>query len=210
VKVGVSKQQSATTPSAIGIRVHSGWGALVAVSGKAGAEEVIDRRRLSIVDPKTAGGIQPYHFAKNLGIREGETHVVRCLAASARLALQAVREVVDQLRNRGYHVAGAAILLSSGKPLPAFEKILASHALIHTAEGEFFRQAFRESFASLEIPVTGIRERELEERATAVFGKAAPRLQQRIAGLGRILGPPWSQDQKAAAVAALVVLDTGA
>ncbi len=210
MKAGAKKEQSGTTPSAIGIRVHSGWGALVAVSGKAGAEEIIDRRRIAIIDPKTVGVTQPYHFAKAVGIHKGEQHIAKCAAASARLALASMREVVDQLRDRGYSVAGAAILLSSGKPLPALEKILASHALIHAAEGEFFRQAFRESFAGLRIPVTGIRERELVEHAAATFGKATPRLQQRIAGLGRSLGPPWTQDQKAAAMAAAVVLAAGA
>jgi len=48
---------------AIGIRVHSGWGALVAVAGDAGAPEVIERRRVEIIDRKKPGAMQPYHFA---------------------------------------------------------------------------------------------------------------------------------------------------
>ena len=51
---------------AIGIRVHSGWGAVVAVSGEANSLEVIDRRRIEIIDPKTPGAFQPYHFAQSL------------------------------------------------------------------------------------------------------------------------------------------------
>jgi hypothetical protein len=103
-------------------------------------------------------------------------------------------------------VAGVAILLSSGRPLPTFEKILAAHALIHAAEGEFFRQAFRDAAEALKIPVTGIRERELESQAEVVFGSAAPGLQKEIAGLSRLLGPPWTADQKLAALAAAVLL----
>lgn len=194
------------TPSAIGIRAHSGWAALVAISGKAGALEVLERRRLEIIDPKVSGAAQPYHFAEKLGIREAEKHIEKCTAMAARLALDGVREVLHSLRDRGFHLAGAAILLSSGRPLPALPQILASHATIHAAEGDFFRQAFREACESLKIPVTGIRERDLDERAAAVFGKAGPRVKTRIAVLGRSLGPPWTQDQKTAALAAAIVL----
>ena len=44
--------------AAIGVRVHSGWGALVAVSGKPGAEEIVERSRVEITDPKMSGAIK--------------------------------------------------------------------------------------------------------------------------------------------------------
>jgi hypothetical protein len=196
--------------AAIGIRVHSGWGALVAVSGASGNEEVIERERIVIVDSRTAGVSQPYHFAQKLGLRQSvnaaEQHVTRCAEASAQMALAAVDEVVKRLQDRGYGIIGAAILLGSGRPLPSFSKILASHPMLHTAEGVFFRQAFREACERLAIPVTGIPERQLEERAGDVFGKSAPGLQRRIAAMGRSLGPPWTLDQKSAALGAVMVL----
>jgi hypothetical protein len=194
------------TPAAIGIRVHSGWGALVAISGKTEAVEILERRRIEIIDPRVSGAAQPYHFAEKLEIREAEAHIEKCAAMAAMLALAGVREVVRNLRDRGYSVAGAAILLSSGRTLPVLEKIIASHPMIHTAEGEFFRRAFREAFETLRIAVTGIRERDLEARAAAAFGKAAPQVKKRIDGEGRDLGPPWTADQKTAALAATVVL----
>jgi hypothetical protein len=191
---------------AIGIRVHSGWGAMVAVSGEAGTMEVIDRRRVEIIDRSVPGAFQPYHFAKELNLRAGERHVADSAAASATLALAAMREVVGHLRSLDCKTVAAAILLSSGRPLPDFAKILASHAMIHTAEGEFFRQAFRSACASLKIPITGIRERDLDDQANAEFGRAAQPLQRSIAGLGKKLGPPWTTDQKTAALAAAIVL----
>ena len=45
--------------SSIGIRVHSGWGALVAVANEAGGLEVIERRRIEIIDRKQPGAAQP-------------------------------------------------------------------------------------------------------------------------------------------------------
>jgi hypothetical protein len=199
-----NKQEA--TPAAIGIRVHSGWGVLVAISGKTEALEVLERRRIEIIDRKVSGAAQPYHFAEKLEIREAEKHLERCTAMAATQALARVREVVSNLRDRGYSVTGAAILLSSGRTLPGLEKILASHPMIHTAEGEFFRRAFRQACEALKIAVAGIRERELDARATEAFGKAASRVKQSINRQGRSLGPPWTQDQKAAALAATLAL----
>ena len=192
--------------AAIGVRMHSGWGALVAVSNGDGTAEVLERRRITVTIPGTPGANQPYHFAEKLQFAEAEKFLGICFAASRRLALAAVREVVEELRGRQYRVIGSALLLASGRPLPPLAKILASHALIHAAEGEFFREVFSKACADLELSVTGVRERDLDERVKTALGKAAARLRQQISAMGRSIGPPWTTDQKTAALAALVVL----
>ncbi len=128
--------------AAIGVRMHSGWGALVAVANSGGAMEVLERRRVAVTTPGTPGVSQPYHFAKKLELAEAEKFLGNSFAASKRLALAAVQDVVGELRDRQYRVIGSAVLLASGRALPPLAKILASHALIHAAEGEFFREVF--------------------------------------------------------------------
>src|SRR5215472_10609046 len=191
---------------AIGIRVHSGWGALVAVSGDANNLQVIDRRRVDIIDGDAPGSFQPYRFAQDLDLAAAERHIAKSAAASSRLATAALREAVDQLRDRGFRTTAAAILLSSARALPELKMILASHPMIHTAEGEFFRQAFREACTALKIPVSGIRERDLEEEAKAALGKRAVTVKNEIAGMGKIVGAPWTSDHKSAALAAALLL----
>jgi hypothetical protein len=192
--------------AALGVRMHSGWGVLVAVSGDANSVEVIDRRRIVTADPKIPGGKQPYHYAAGLGLPESESYLANSAAVSERLALAAVGEVVRELDARHYRIVGSAVLLASGRPLPALSKILASHALIHTAEGEFFRDAVRKACEHLKISVTAIRERELDAQAKTAFGSAASRVQRRISRLGSSIGPPWTKDHKAAALAAAMIL----
>jgi hypothetical protein len=192
--------------AAIGVRMHSGWGALVAVSNGAGTAEVIERRRVAITIPGTPGANQPYHFAENLELPEAEKFLANCFEVSKRLALAAVRDLVGELHGRQYRVVGSALLLSSGRPLPPLSKILASHALIHAAEGEFFREAFSKACEGLDLSVTGFRERDLKECVQTTFGKMATRMWQQVSTLGRSLGPPLTKDQKTAALAALVVL----
>jgi len=167
--------------------MHSGWGVLVAVS----EAEVLDRRRIVITDPKIPGANQPYHYAVNLGRPESERHIAHCAAVSERLAAAAIEEVVRELNGRHYQVVGSAVLLASGRPLPSLANILASHALIHAAEGEFFRNAVRKACEHLKIAVTAIKERELDER---------------ISSPERPIGPPWTKDHKTAALAASIIL----
>ena len=192
--------------AALGFRMHSGWGVLVAVSGDANSVEVMDRRRIVTTDPRIPGAKQPYHYAANLGLPESEKYLANCAAVSERLALAAVEEVVRELDGRHYRIVGSAVLLASGRPLPSLSKILASHPLIHTAEGEFFRNAVRKACECLKISVMAIREQELDERANTAFGNAASRVQRRIASLGSSIGPPWTKDHKAAALAASMIL----
>jgi len=178
---------------------------MVAVGCQSGRWQVLERRRVSVVDGQIAGHAQPYHFAREQSLAEAKQHIARCAGASLSLAQAGLQEVVEKL-SREHRVKGAAVLLASGRPLPELERILASHPLIHTAEGEFFRLAFSEACEALGIPVTGIREKELAQRAEAVFKKSAAALPVELAAAAKHLGPPWSQDQKAAALAAAVVL----
>ena len=193
-------------PAAIGVRMHSGWGVLVAMSGNAATLEVLDRRRIVTIDPEIHGSSQPYHHAANLGLPESERYLANCAAISERIAFTAIGELLKDLDARGCRIARAAVLLASGRPLPPLAKILASHPLIHTAEGEFFRNAAGKACERLKIPVTPIRERELEQQAKTTFGNAASRVLRRISTLGVSLGPPWTKDHKTAALAAAMFL----
>jgi hypothetical protein len=193
-------------PAAIGVRVHSGWSVLVAVSIAADLPEIVERQRIVIIDPARPGAKQPYHFAERLSMQAAEKHISDCAADSQRLARTTVDGTLHDLRRRGYKVTGCALLLASGRALPSLPDILASHALIHTAEGEFFRDLFRNSFEQLRVRVTGVRERDLEDRAGTAFGDDAPQVVRRISELGRVAGPPWTTDEKSAALAAWMLL----
>jgi len=71
-----------------------------------------------------------------------------------------------------------------------------------------FRQALVRASEGCGLPVTKVRERDLLERATAALRTPAGKLQRRLADLGRPLGPPWTQDQKLATLAALLALSS--
>ena len=194
-------------PAAFGVQMHSGWGVLIAMS--LDPLELLTRRRIVAADPKIPGAIQPYHFAAQLEHAQQEKHLSHCAVSSCTLAVSAVGEVMSELNQRHYPIVGAAVLFAAGRALPALAKILSAHPLIHTAEGEFFRQTAVKAFRDLQIPVAAIRERELAARATAVFGSRASRMQAAISNLGTSVGPPWTRDYKTAALAAALILAAG-
>ena len=194
-------------PAAIGVKMHSGWGILVAVSGSVNSVVIAERRRIVITDPTIPRANQPYHHAATLGLPEAERHLTKCTTVSERLSSAAISETIEALAKRGYRVVGAALLLASGRPLPSLPEVLESHPLIHTAEGEFFRRVIERAFEHLKVPVTGMRERDLERPAETVLGNTAGQLPNAIAELRRSLGPPWTKDHKLAAFAAAMLLN---
>jgi hypothetical protein len=194
-------------PVALGFRAHSGWAALVVVGGTKASPVVVDRRRIVLADPKIAGSVQPYHAAEEAKTpREAAALVRRYQESSGKLAVRALDAVGRDLAAEGAVVVGAGILLASGRPLPALDGILASHALIHTADGEHFRDALAEACEKARVPVIRVREREVEAQAATVLGRSAADLRATVAALGRPLGPPWTQDQKAATLVAWLTL----
>lgn len=195
--------------AAIGVRMHSGWGALVAVCFDAGKVEIIERRRIEVIDAASPGAKQPYHFAKDLEFSRASKFIDGCFENSCRLAATVIRDLLAELSLRKYRVKGAAVVLASGRPLPPLVKILAAHPLLHTAEGQFFREVFAKACKSCDLPVVGIRERDLEESLREKFGAAAPRIRRQVSGLGRVMGSPWTADQKLATVAGLLALYRG-
>lgn len=195
------------TPSAaIGWRAHSGWAALIAVAGPLRAPVVVERRRVELVDRALPGAAQPFHAARDLPPAEGERFVARCREASLRLARQATAATAEALRRGGYRLTACGLLQSSARPLPELAAVLASHALVHTAEGELFRGVLAAAAADHGLAVLRVKERELRERCTIGLGVGAGDLDRRLAELGRALGPPWRQDEKLATLAAWLAL----
>jgi uncharacterized protein YbjT (DUF2867 family) len=192
--------------AALGFRSHSGWTAVVAVSGSPRTPVVLERRRIETADAAIPGSKQPYHAAERLGAEEADALIRRCRESSMLLAKGAVSALVAQLKANGFIVLGAGIVLAAGRALPGLAAILRPHALIHTAEGEFFREVLVCASEHCSLHVTKVKEREVWDRGTTVFSFPALDLQERIGGLGKSLGPPWRQDEKLASMAAWLAL----
>ena len=189
---------------ALGLRAHSGWAAAVAVAGSPMKPIILERRRIETADGRIAGSKQPYHAAKGLSTEAAEALIRQCRESSTLLAIQALNTLATQVGKHGLTLVGVAILVASGRPLPTLAAILRSHALIHTAEGEFFREVLVAASQHCSLEVTRIKERGIWETGARVFGLPIAALQQRIGHLGNSVGLPWRQDEKFASLAAWI------
>jgi hypothetical protein len=193
--------------AALGFRVHSGWAAAVVLCGPLDAPVVVDRRKIQLVKIFTYDYRQPYHTAGKMSRHDAVKFIRGVHSDAKRLALSSLRSLQADLAEGEFKIVRSALLLSSGRALPALDHILASHALIHTADGELFRDSLRDACAACDLPLEGIREKELFTAASSKALSVQPAaLKRRIAALGKALGPPWSQDEKFAALGAWITL----
>lgn len=150
--------------------------------------------------------MQPYHAAEAIGLPAASELLRRCEEGSRRFALAAIRAAASEIRKHGCDVVASGILLAAGKPLGSLEDTLASHAKIHTADGEHFRDAIARAADRCGLAVTRVRERDVWKKAAEKVEIPIESFQTRIAELGKTLGPPWRQDEKLAAAAACLAL----
>jgi hypothetical protein len=150
--------------------------------------------------------LQPYHAAAEVEFGEADAFIQRRFAVSQSIAIQALGAAIERLRREGYRLAGCGLLLSSGLPPADLRATLRSHALIHAAEGHFFREALLEACRHQQLSVSTVRERDLYARAAQQLAISPEGLRCKAADLGRSLGPPWTQDQKCAALVAWLAL----
>jgi hypothetical protein len=202
-------------PVALGFAPHSGWAALVALAGDAGAPEVVRRERIEMTDGPRGeheehGAAQPYHAVEGRPLAEARRRIEAYEKRAAALASAALKEVMDDLEARGFAPHGSGILQSSGRAGGSLEAILASHALIHTADGNHFRDALATASGCCGLPVVKVPQKELPARASVALRRTEADLAQAVLALGKAVGPPWGADQKSAALVAWLLLAKGA
>jgi hypothetical protein len=192
--------------AALGFRAHSGWTALVALSVSKGAPSVLARQRLHLVNTFSYKFRQPFHTGERMPLDEARAFISRVETEARSLAYRAIRELQQALQAQGYRLTRCGLVLASGRPLPELAHILASHALIHTADGELFRGALLHASARCGLMSKTAKERELLNEASQTLRRKPNDLTRRIAELGRPLGAPWSQDEKLSALIAWLAL----
>jgi hypothetical protein len=194
-------------PATIGFAPHSGWAALVAVGGDGtGEPEVLVRTRVEMADGRRPGSKQPYHDVEGLPLAEAERRLGRYRESATTRAQAVVRSTLNGLRRRGYVATTAGILESSGRKGVALSSILASHALIHTADGDHFRDALAEASQRCDLAIRRVRGKDLLDQAVKTLRRPVDRLQESVKRLGRPMGPPWGADQKFAVLLAWLLL----
>ena len=166
------------------------------------------RRRVELLPAN--GSIPPhvYHEAAELPLSRAADFVKRAQESALRAAGLVLADTLQELRSNGVHVVCCGIPTGSSETLDDLDlsAILKVHARVHAAEGILYQRAIIAACADCELPVIPTREREMWSRASRVYGIREARFKDAIDGVRKEAGAPWTADQKAATVAALIAL----
>ena len=189
-----------------GFAIHTGWAAAVLVAGDAQQPLVVDRRRVTLCPDALPR--QVYHAAQDLP------------PAKAALLVREVHEAVDTLTELVIDELAAVAephgkLVAVGvtgfpRDVPVLEKVLASHALLHLAEGELYRGAICDAASDRGLAVAPIHPKHGISETAHVLGAAPEQFARRLADLRSELGAPWQADHRLATAAALAALHVAA
>jgi hypothetical protein len=174
--------------TALGWRSHSGWAVLVVVRGSAAVPEVIDRRRVELINESLPR--QPYHAVveRSLGLSDARDLIARVEQAALKAAVAATRSA-----RRDFAVESVAVVGRARNIPTDLTRILTSHALLHAAEGDLYEQALIGGATRAKLPVFVVEPDQIE-------------IGPLLAAAGTTLGPPWQKDHKLATAAALAAL----
>ena len=136
------------------------------------------RRRREAALPRRGGAAAP----------QATRLVDRCVADSRKRAAAELERLAADLRAQGYGLAAGGLCGKEPRPLGSLAAILASHALIHAAEGEMFRDVLREALAGRRLESQDVPERDAESRCARTVALPAPALRDHLAALGRAAG----------------------
>jgi len=119
--------------------------------------------------------------------------------------MRSVRHAVSAKRT----ACGSAAFASSRHPgalCRNLATILASHALIHTAEGEFYRDAILAAAQALTLKATRLKAVEAHSHVAMRTGMGEGAITKALRAIGKSVGPPWTSDEKLATLAAWSLL----
>jgi hypothetical protein len=120
--------------AALGISIHTGWGACVIVAGTPAKPEVLANERIQILGDDE-------RFCFHMAAEMKRTEAAPWLARIRRKALANARRVLAPLAARAN---ACALVARPGDPGP-LDEALAAHPRIHTAEGCFYRDVLAEA-----------------------------------------------------------------
>jgi hypothetical protein len=196
----------ATRTAALGWRSHSGWAVIVAVGGSPADPIVLDRERVELLDGSLPR--QPYHAAAEgaLSLDDAASLISQVERAAALSATTATASIAAKLSESGIAVVGVGLAVGARSIPVELTRVLASHLLLHAAEGQLYEEALIEASARAGLPVTTLGTKTILEDAAAAMGVTVAELGTGLASAGKLAGPPWQKDHREAAASALVAL----
>jgi hypothetical protein len=154
---------------ALGISIHTGWGAAVLVAGTPEKPEILAKETIRILgdDERFC-----FHMAAEMKRPAAEEWLAKLRGKALANARQALAPLTANAK-------ACALVAKPGDPGP-LDEVLAAHPRIHTAEGCFYRDVLAEACT---IPVRIVSPRTLDDSKVGKISPAPWGKDQRLAAL---------------------------
>lgn len=192
-----SEVKGARDAAAVGIRVKSGWGAVVVLGGTVADPKLLHAGRLELSDPADPFSKQPYRAAQNTLERDQ-----RVIEARLEKIHAVTAKTVDELLEGGDKRTAVVLVVGSLRD-PA--TVTSEHMRAHAFEGRTFWRVLRDVLGARGLDCQVFCEKDLPGIVAKKFAIPPDELRTKFVLLGRgITG--WRAEQKLAAMGALVGL----
>jgi len=190
--------------AAAGFTVKSGWACAVLIGGTRSSPRLLDSRRVEISDPDIPDAKQPYHAGFGTA-RDAGDELKRLVASVKSYGRKSVSSLIREYQ-RAANVAGAGVVVGS---LIDPKTIGNDHIRIHALEGQLFREVLIDGAERSGVRCSVWRERDLYGLAEKQLKVAETVLRKKLTALGEDIEDGWRAEQKAAALAAWMILAGG-
>ena len=189
----------------LGVADHSGWAVCVTVAASRGLPVVVDRRRVELIEPGVPS--QPYHHETvGIPLPDAEKLVVRVRDSVMRTTLAGLSQLRDELQP-SYTIVAMTL---RNPPLAYVPVTVAeahkSYPVMCRADAMMYHDALCTAARRLSIALELHDRGEEVVRAADRFGVSVEELEHFLHTTGQRLGPPWRQEHRLAAAAAIGVL----
>jgi hypothetical protein len=181
----------------LGFRPHTYWTPAAVLAGPASAPRLLHRRKIVFAAGKER---MAYHQAAEVGPHGADALIEGVRTATTANARREIAALLADLQREGIRPETAVIPESRPRLPDTVAEIIRVHALMHAAEGVFYRDVVADACRDLGLDVVRTLERDLSETAALVLEMAPAVLTAKLAGLAT--DPPWSEDYRLAALAA--------
>jgi hypothetical protein len=189
--------------ASIGFRAKTGKAIAVALVLKDSRPSYLARWEVSLCDSQVPETGQPHHAVMELPWSEVGRAVAPIEARIETIAAERLSVLLTQNEAMGRRVRGVGVVGSPDRPL---ERIGNRHMRAHAAEGILFRRVLEIAASRHNLQCRSFSDRDFELFAASELGQTLSQLQHVMACIGQSAGRPWRADERAAAMAAWLML----
>ena len=192
-------------PSVISVADHAGWAHMVCVAAPERVPVVVERRRLTLIDPGLPT-LPFHHESLGMPVNAADALIARVRRSIAERTARALNEALTDLAP-AFAVVALAIREPPFAELPdTVAAVRQSYPLQCAADGMMYQFALCRAARDIGLDVQQCRRGGESAWAAALLDVQPADVDSFVSGTGRPPGPPWTQEHRRAYAAGIAVL----